>query len=150
MCLFRRLWLALAAFVALQSSAYAAGSLNCTTQMPSTQYIVYTCAWTATSGGAVSGNPFPVAPGIVVQVKFKPGTGGSQPTSGYGVAINDADGADVLGGVATGLSNTVASWLVSSPGPVFPFATTFDVVVSGAGNATSGTVIITMERKGLS
>lgn len=112
-----------------------------------------TLAWISTAGGAVSGNPFDFPMGCIVQVKFVPGTGGTQPSNNYTVALNDTDGVDVFAGVGQGvnLSNALGKYAV----PYFGLAATqvyslffndasqqLDLVVAAAGNAKTGTVII--------
>lgn len=113
----------------------------------------YTCAWTSTAGGAVSANLFDIRRGTLLQVKFVPGTGGTQPTNNYTVALNDTDGLDVLAGVGQGtnLSNVTPSLKV----PYFGLAATqvfspyfhdgsqqLDLVVAAAGAAKTGTVML--------
>lgn len=113
----------------------------------------YTLAWTSTAGGAVSGNPFSLRLGTLIQVKFVPGTGGTQPTNNYTATLVDTDGLDLLAGVGggTNLSNVTPSLAV----PYFGLAATqkysryyhdgsqvVDLVVAAAGAAKTGTVIL--------
>lgn len=113
----------------------------------------YTCAWTSSAGGAVSGNPFDIRKGCIVQVKFVPGVGGTQPTNNYTVALNDTDGVDVLAGIGQGTNLSNASSKIGVP--YFGLSATLsyslyyhdaseqlDLVVAAAGNAKTGTVII--------
>jgi hypothetical protein len=104
----------------------------------------YTVQWTSDSSGAVSGNSFDVKGGGLLQLKFIPGSGGTQPTDAYDVVINDADGIDVLRGGGANLSNAVGSYstppdgapvLLLEAGPLTP-------VISNAGNAKSGTIVL--------
>lgn len=113
----------------------------------------FTLAWTSTAGGAVSGNPFDFPSGCIIQVKFIPGAGGTQPTNNYTVALNDTDGVDVFAGIGSGtnLSNATSKIAV----PYFGLAPTqvyslyfhdasqqLDLVVAAAGASKTGTVII--------
>lgn len=115
----------------------------------------YTLAWTSSAGGAVSGNPFNLKPGTLIQVKFVPGVGGTQPTNNYTVTLIDTDGVDVLAGLGggTNLSNAASKIGV----PYIGLAATqlfsryfndasqlFDLVVAAAGAAKTGTVLVWM------
>ncbi len=114
----------------------------------------YTWAWTSSAGGAVSGNPLTsVRRGLILQVKFVPGTGGNQPTNNYTVALNDTDGLDVLGGVGQGtnLVNTgpqvkVPLYGASATALFFQYfndgTQQLDLVVAGAGASKQGSVIV--------
>jgi len=130
-----------------------AGTLVVTSTENASGITKYTCAWTSTAGGAVSGNPFDVRRGCIFQVKFVPGSGGTQPTNNYTVVLNDTDGVDVFAGIGggTNLSNVASKIAV----PYFGLAATqlysfyyhdgsqqLDLVVAAAGNAKTGTVLI--------
>lgn len=130
-----------------------AGTLVVTASEIASGITKYTCAWTSTAGGAVSGNPFDIRKGCIMQVKFVPGTGGTQPTNNYTVALNDTDGVDVFAGIGSGtnLSNASAKIAV----PYFGLSATLsyslyfhdgseqvDLVVAAAGAAKTGTVYI--------
>lgn len=120
---------------------------------PSPAYVVSRVAfpWTSDASGNVSGNPTGVLYGTILKVQFVPGAGGSQPTSGYSVTLLDTSGIDVLAGQGSTLSNTTATAVI--PGIPFKDGTTTGTapcvvaealrpVVSGAGNAKSGTLVI--------
>jgi hypothetical protein len=130
-----------------------AGTLVVTSAAVASGIDKYTLAWTSTAGGAVSGNPFDLKRGTLLQVKFVPGAGGTQPTNNYTVTLVDTDGLDVLAGVGTGvnLSNATPSLAV----PYFGLAATqkysryfhdateqLDLVVAAAGAAKTGTVLV--------
>lgn len=130
-----------------------AGTLALTAIEIASAITKYTLAWTSTAGGAVSGNPFDMRKGAIFQVKFVPGTGGTQPTNNYTVALNDTDGVDVFAGIGQGtnLSNVASKIAV----PYFGLAATqvyspyfhdaseqLDLVVAAAGAAKTGTVIV--------
>jgi|ERR1051326_415655 hypothetical protein len=129
-----------------------AGTLVVTTSQVASGVSKYSCAWTSTAGGAVSGNPFDVVRGCILQVKFIPGTGGNQPTNNYTVALNDTDGVDVFAGIGQGTNLSNASSKIAVP--YFGLAATqvfslyfhdgseqLDLVVAGAGSVKQGTVI---------
>lgn len=130
-----------------------AGTLVVTSAEVASGITKYTCAWTSSAGGAVSGNAFDIRRGCILQVKFVPGSGGTQPTNNYTVALNDTDGVDVFAGVGQGtnLSNATSKIAV----PYFGFSATLsyslyyhdgsqqvDLVVAAAGASKTGTVII--------
>lgn len=105
----------------------------------------YTFAWTSSAGGAVSGNPQPVKAGTLIGVKFKPGSGGSQPTDLYDLTLIDTDSVDVLAGLGANLSQTNSTRavpLLSTSGRIYFEAGNLDLVVANAGNAKSGTVYL--------
>lgn len=88
--------------------------------------------------------------GTIERVVFIP-DGTDAPTTLYDVKINDEDGLDVLGGQGADLSATVANQV--QPGiPLTDGTTTsvapvtvnniLDLVVSNAGNAKKGTVVL--------
>jgi hypothetical protein len=130
-----------------------AGTLVLTSAEVASGVSKYTFAWTSTAGGAVSANPQSLRIGTLLQVKFVPGTGGTQPSNNYTVALNDTDGLDVLAGVGQGtnLSNATPSLKVPyfgvAPTQVYsPYfhdgSQTLDLVVAAAGAAKTGTVIL--------
>ena len=113
----------------------------------------YTLAWTSSAGGAVSGNPFSLRIGTLIQVKFVPGAGGTQPTNNYTVALNDTDGVDVFEGLGLGtnLSNVTSKigvpYIGLAPTQLFSRyyhdgSEQLDLVVAAAGAAKTGTVLV--------
>ena len=108
-------------------------------------------SWTSDASGNVAlPTPQPIT-GTLLKVQFVPGTGGSKPTAGYSVTLTDADGLDVLGGQGSGLSDTNKTQVC--PGIPIKDGTTTSTIpqaisdvltlnVSGAGNGTSGRVIL--------
>lgn len=111
----------------------------------------YTLAWTSTSGGAVSGNPFALKRGEIIQVKFVPGAAAAQPTNLYTATLIDTDGVDLLAaaGVGSGLSNAASTFSAPQIGTgtaaqryFHDAAELVDLVIAAAGNAKSGTVLV--------
>jgi hypothetical protein len=107
----------------------------------------YSIAWTSDASGNVSGagNAFAVGQGEIISVRFRPGTGGVEPTNNYTVQLQDADGVDVLGGAGggTNLSNTAATLAVPAVSTYFKRyveSGNLTPVVAAAGNAKTGTV----------
>jgi len=107
---------------------------------------VYTIAWTSGSG-TVSDHPFTVHRGMIAQVTFIPGSGGTQPTDLYDVTLVDANGTDLLNGLGADRSNT-PSGTASSPNVITELnillktGTTLDLVVANAGTSKTGTVYV--------
>lgn len=125
-----------------------AGTLTLTTgsqvRVGRNRVITYVFAWTSTSGGAVSANAKTLQNGLIVSVKFVPGTSGDQPTDNYDVVLNDADGADVLFGAGANRSNAAASVVRLDP-PYVHAGGTLDLVVANAGDTKKGTVSVSVQ-----
>lgn len=120
----------------------AAGTLTVTTSVVGDGVTKYTIAWTSTAGGAVSGNAFAVKRGQLLQVKFVPNTGATQPTDLYDATLIDTDSLDVLAGAGADLSNSAAKLILFNP-TLFNDATqNMDLVIANAGNAKTGTVYL--------
>jgi hypothetical protein len=109
----------------------------------------YSVAWTSDAAGAVSGNSFNVKRGRILQAKFVPGSGGTQPTDLYDVTLLDADSVDLLNGMGANRSNAASSILpaLSGGGETMTQIAFFEggavtPVVAGAGNAKTGTLIL--------
>ena len=99
--------------------------------------------WLSDASGDVSGNLSKALFGIIERVVFVPDGGGTAPTTLYDLVLNDVDGADVVDGVGADLSATVtASVGVDLTGGNAAIAGTLDLVVSNAGNAKGGKVIL--------
>jgi hypothetical protein len=89
--------------------------------------------------------------GLIVGVSFVPDGGGTQPTDGYDVVINDVFGIDILSGQGANLSNvnktSVCPLIPATDGTTTtamlrPVADELTLLVTNAGNATGGKVII--------
>ena len=111
----------------------------------------YSYAWTSDASGNVERYTTSAINGALVNVEIVPDSGGSAPTANYDLVINDASGVDVLAGGGGNLSATVPSRLrphfsqtisaVSYPFEVCVYEQ-LQIVISNAGNAKSGTIII--------
>jgi hypothetical protein len=136
--------LAVAWLVLWAPRLHAAGTLTCTAADEGRSHVRYSCAWTSTAGGAVSGNGFAVSGGWLESVRFAPGT--TTPTDLYDVTITHSDGSfstgDLLAGTGADLSNTTAKLLTFDPLIWHDGRGTFDIVVANAGNAKTGTVVL--------
>lgn len=104
----------------------------------------YTCLWTSTAGGAVSGNNFSIRAGYLESIRFVPGS--TTPTDLYDVTLVDSDGTftsgDLLSGTGADRSATVSSVLTFDPRIFEDGSRTLDIVVANAGNAKTGKVVI--------
>lgn len=140
----RLLLVVLCLVLGLQLPAQAVGTVTVTPNFDRWPIVSYTVAWTATAGGAVSGNAFHVTPGRLLLIRFDPGT--PQPTADYDVTLVESGGvADLTAGGGTDLSNAADEVWQWDP-PLWQDGTrALDVVVANAGNATAGTVTILVE-----
>lgn len=138
----RRLLALLFLFVLLCSHVVlAVGSVTGTSSVVS-GVRKYTFTWTSSMGGAVSGNASTlISSGRLMQVRFTPASGGTQPSDDYDVTLVTTDGIDLLAGEGTDLPND-ASVLRQWDPPLFQEGSALDLVVSGAGSAKSGTVTV--------
>lgn len=130
-----------------------AGTLVVTSAAIASGIVKYTLAWTSTSGGAVSGNLFDVQRGSIVQVKFVPGSGGTQPTNNYTATLVDTDGVDLFSGLGGGTNLSNSSSTIGVPyiglSSTLKYSRVFhdgtqqlDLVIAAAGNAKTGTVMV--------
>ena len=86
-----------------------AGSIALTTADLGGGITKYSIAWTSDASGNVNGTPVALKRGRLLQVKFAPTNGGTQPSNNYAATLIDADGVDLLAGKGAALSNTAAS-----------------------------------------
>lgn len=128
--------------------SFAAGTATVTSGLVrdnNTRYQKYRIAWTATAGGAVSGNTFTVAAGRLVSVRFVPGTSGTQPTDQYDVTLIDTNSVDVLFGAGANLSNAASTVSRLSPAYFQDGSRVLDLVVANAGDSKTGVVEILVQ-----
>jgi len=106
-------------------------------------------AWTATSGGAVSGNASEAIRGEIVKIVTDPGT--PAPTDNYDIVINDEHGLDVAEGQLANRHTTTTQ--VVYPGVNLTDGSntavhrtgvcgTLTPVISTAGNLAQGTIYL--------
>jgi hypothetical protein len=146
--------LLLACALALGAPVSAAGTLTVTRADVGGGITKVTLAWTSDASGAVSGNAFAVPRGELLQVKFKPGAGGAQPSDQYDLTLIDSDSVDMLAGVGGNLSNSAGALFAPIIGDgttkaqrvLLDGTGTLDLVVANAGNAKSGTVVLWIGR----
>jgi hypothetical protein len=121
--------------------AFATGSVvvTVTNYNTVTKYVI---AWTSDASGNVNTNPIAVSLGYLQQLKIVPGTGGTQPTNAYGVKLVDQDGLDVLNATGLAQSNATPLLITFNPGIYTDAVETFDLQVTGAGNAKTGVVTL--------
>lgn len=145
----RRLVCVLVAMLLAVAPVLAVGTVTVATTTVLGNVDRYTITWVSSAGGAVSGNAF-TPRGYLLEVKFVPATGGTQPSDQYDVTLVDGDGVDVLtqGGTSHGanLSNASASRVLFTTPVPLDGSTTLDLVVANAGNAKGGTVVILVRR----
>lgn len=145
----RRLLLALVGLLALITApVFAVGTVVVTTLEIGGGVTKYTVDWTSDASGAVSSNAFNVKRGELLQVKFVPDGGGTQPTDLYDVTLVDSNSVDVLAGGGANLSNAASTIKVPSFGATTLYryyhdgTSTLDLVVANAGNAKGGLLIL--------
>lgn len=120
-----------------------AGSIVLTTADLGGGITKYSIAWTSDASGNVNGTPIALKRGWLIQVKFVPTNGGTQPSNNYAAMLVDADGVDLLAGKGAALSNTAASVavpIVSAVSPAFIDPGNFTPTISAAGNITNGRI----------
>jgi hypothetical protein len=123
-----------------------AGSITLTVAAAAYGITKYSVAWTSDASGNVNGNAIQVLPGRIQQVRYVPGTGGTQPSDLYDLTLPDADGFDVLTGTGANLSQTNVKVSVpligdgsSAPMRLFLEAgATLTPIIANAGNAKTG------------
>jgi len=105
--------------------------------------VKYTIAWTSDASGDVNTNAFEMKRGAIYQAKFIPSSSAA-PTASYDVVLNDQDGADLLQGAGADLSATIATAMPFDARPIVDSDTgeTVDLVVTNAGNAKEGSVVV--------
>jgi len=101
-------------------------------------------AWTSDASGDVSGTPTENdINGVLLNVKFVPGSSGDQPSDNYDVTLLDADGIDVLDGLGADLSNAAGSIITPLAGDgMVHVRSTLNLVVANAGDTKSGEIVI--------
>jgi len=99
-------------------------------------------AWTCTDLGVVTGSVTTAKfTGVIERFITVPGAAGDAPSDNYDIAINDADGYDVLAGAGANRSTSATQQvLASSLGVCLDSALTLEV--TNAGDANKGTVIL--------
>jgi hypothetical protein len=120
-----------------------AGSIALTTADLGGGITKYSIAWTSDASGNVNGAAVALKRGRLLQVKFAPSNGGTQPSNNYVATLIDADGVDLLAGKGATLSNTAASVavpIVSTVSPAFIDPGNFTPTISAAGNVTNGRI----------
>jgi hypothetical protein len=110
-----------------------AGSITVTPEDIGGGITKYLIAWLSDGSGAVSGNSFDVKRGWLMQSRFIPDGGDTQPTDAYDLTILDGDGIDILQGDGGNLSNAAPS---AAHNPIFlpPGALTPTIAAAGAAN----------------
>lgn len=126
-----------------------AGSITVTTSEVSKNVTKYSVAWLSDASGAVSGNTFAVHAGELLQVRYVPDGGGTQPSDLYDMTMTDANSIDVLTGTGANLSNATSTVAVPAVSTYFKRileAGNLTPVLANAGNAKGGTVTLLVRR----
>lgn len=129
------------ALIAFCSPAWAAGTLTATTSDVGGGTTKYSVAWVSDASGNVTTNTFAVKKGHLVEAKFIPNGGGTQPSDLYDMTIADADGLDVLNGTGANLSQSTVTF-VAATAPLLLEGGNLTPSISNAGNAKGGTFIL--------
>lgn len=130
------------AMVLLIAPVLAVGTLTAAATDAGEGVTLYTLSWTSTAGGAVSGNAFAVKRGHILQVKFVPGSGGTQPTDLYDITLTDEQSVDLLNAQGSNLSNATGLYLQFDPPLWHDADNDLDLVVANAGASKTGTVYV--------
>lgn len=114
-----------------------------------------TMAWTSDASGAASAATSTtisdqIAGKYIVTVATIPGTGTTEPTLNYDIAINDANSVDVMGSVllnrSSGATEQVTPYIGALYGPR-PIAGAITLSVTNAGSGKTGSVVIYLSRQ---
>lgn len=139
----------IAVFLLLARSVSAAGTVTVTTRDIRTRgdiYRRYTVTWLSDGAGAVSGNAFAILAGKLVNIRFIPDGGGTQPDNAYDLTLAETSGVtDLTAGQGANLSNTTATLYSWNPPIVEDGTRTIDVVIAAAGASNGGTVVILVQ-----
>lgn len=121
----------------------AAGSITFTYNEIRTMKKV-TFDWTSDASGDVNGVLSAGLSGIIYRITFIPDGGGTQPSNLYDVVLNETDGFDVLNAKGANLSNVTSTTVgpALTGGEMAIEDSAFDLVVTNAGNAKGGKVIL--------
>jgi hypothetical protein len=102
--------------------------------------------WLSENGGANAGKAQKTTTyaynGVLERVVFVPDSGGTQPTNAYDVEVQDEDGYDVLAANGADLSNAAAVTKTHANGLGAVANDKLTVVVTNAGDAKGGAVIV--------
>lgn len=112
-----------------------------TTEKTHTSVRKLTFAWTSSAGGAADGTSTAAFDGAIIGLTTIPSGGGTAPSLNYDVAVNDADGHDVLLGAGANRSDT-ATEHVAGTSLAGVAGSVLTLAVTNAGNAKQGTVIL--------
>lgn len=135
------------------SSAFAVGSIHTTIEKIATKTKAYTLAWVCDASGDVNGITVPVKAGILYAIALDPESGVSDLYDLTIVAtwkivavpagtVRTIEWADMLGGQGANISNSANGQIIYLTKP-FPMSTgTVAPVITNAGNAQSGTLIL--------
>jgi hypothetical protein len=104
----------------------------------------YDFDWTSDASGDVNSTSSDIKRGEIFQIRFKPDSGGTQPSDLYDVQLQDSDNVDLLNDGSSGrgsnLSNATGAYMQWDPPIWHDGANQVELVVSNAGNAKGGVV----------
>ena len=106
----------------------------------------YTIAWTSDASGDASGTTFTPTRGRILEIHFIPGA--TTPTDLYDVVVRDVNAVDLSIGGGANCSNAATRIAQLYPPVVANGVSTVEVVVSNAGNAKTGTVVVYVLQEG--
>ncbi len=131
------------AFVLTAITASAVGTITFTSLGLGPGYNKYTAAWVSDASGDVSGNAasFDIPRGRIHQAQFTPDSGGTQPDDLYDATLLFST-VDILDAVAANLSNSTATIIMFDPPFLYDATSNLDLVISNAGNANGGTLVL--------
>lgn len=118
-----------------------AGSITVTSSNLGGGITKYSIAWVSDASGVVSVNAVAVRRGRLIQIKYIPDAGGTQPSDLYDLTLPDANGVDVLAGDGANLSNATSKITVPTA-PILLEAGNLIPTNANAGNAKGGTLVL--------
>lgn len=100
--------------------------------------------WTSDADGDADGNSELRAVGFIVRAVTIP-DGTDAPTDNYDIVVNDSDGLDVMAGALANRDTANSEQVFPDPPPAFD--STLEPVISNAGNAKKGKLILYIRRE---
>jgi hypothetical protein len=131
--------------VPMDAMPSAAGTVTVSQRRVGDRVFDFTFAWTSDASGDVNGNRYDITFGSIIAVRFIP-SASAAPTDNYDVTLLDQNSVDMLGGTGANRDTANTEVNIFSTPLWYSGRQSVDLVVSAAGNAKSGTVVISIRQ----